>query len=73
MKTDIQIIQSLLSVLLLQYLHKQLVAQEDGKVPAGDTKHTRYSSNNYGELPAAVVSRRGLFLEPDSSGVSRFM
>jgi hypothetical protein len=43
------------------------------KMPADDMEHTRYTSNNYGEMPAAVVSRRGLFLEPDSSGVSRFM
>lgn len=43
------------------------------KVPADNMKHARYTHNNYGELPAAVLSRRGLFLEPDSSGVSRFM
>lgn len=43
------------------------------KVPADNMKHARYTYNDYGELLAAVLSRRGLFLEPDSSGVSRFM
>jgi hypothetical protein len=73
LKKVIKIIQSLLFVPLYQYLHNQVVAQGGGTVPTGNMKHARYTSNNYGELPAAVVSRRGLFLEPDSSGVSRFM
>jgi hypothetical protein len=67
-----EIILSFLLILLLHYSHEQANGTGRWKVPADDMKHIRDTSNNYGELPAAVVSRRGLFLEPDSSGVSRF-
>jgi hypothetical protein len=68
-----KIILTFLLFIFLHYSHKQVNGTGRWKVPADDMKHTGDTRNNYGELPAAVVSRRGLFLEPDSSGVSRFI